>query len=912
MQVLGEAIECDPSEREAWLSNACAGDEALYKEVLRLMSHEKTAVDFMEESPFEELLRQHEEASLIGRHIGPYEITRELGRGGMGAVYLARRSDEQYKSLVAIKVIKRGMDTDEILRSFRNERQILAYLNHPNIAKLLDGGTTTDGLSYFIMEYIKGQPIKQYCDEKRLSIEDRLKLFRQVCSAVQYAHQNLIVHRDLKPSNILVTADGVPKLLDFGIAKILWPNRTEETATQLRAMTPEYASPEQVRGERVTTASDIYSLGVILYELLTGRRPFRFKGRTQAEVAGLISTQEPHKPSTAVSHEEKSGDDADHSKRPETASSLRDATPAELSRRLRGDLDNIVLKAMRKEQERRYASVEQFAEDIERHLAGLPVRARKDTFSYRASKFIQRNRVGVAAAALILLTLVGGIIATAWEAHVARKERAIAEERFNEVRQMAHAVMFDYHDAIASLPGSTPVRERMVKDSLKYLDKLSQQASDDRNLQREIASAYFRVGDVQGRPFYANLGDLTGALESYRKSLDIRQRLAATDPTNAELRGELGASYERIGRLNIILGNPAVAMENLQKAATIYEEILRTGPTNRPVRGELGLVNSAMGIAVGFSAINSLGDRKGAMEYQRKAVAILEPLVAEEPTNIIYSQYLSGCYLFIGSLQQDDGHLAEALDNYRKALSIDQPVTQANPANNYLQRELAVDYSNICNVLRNMGNYAESLENGRQALDIFEKMAATDPKDANMDKDLAIMHQNIGLSLIKVNDLASASEHYRTSIRIMEELAAKNPADTDLQLRKEYGYYRLSDLQLLSGDVAHAIENAQHARSGLEPIVAANAKNATAAKYLAVVYTQLGKCHTLLATASSTASNQRVNHWREARDLYQKSLDLYQDMKSKGTLSGADASKPDEITGEIAKCDAALKKLGAG
>ncbi len=903
MEILGEAVERDPSEREAWLAAACAGDAELHGEVARLMAHQNTVTDFLEESPLGGLARRAEDESIVGRHVGPYRVVEEIGRGGMGAVYLARRADEQYESLVAVKVIKRGMDTDAVVRRFRRERQILANLQHPNVARLLDGGMTEDGRPYFVMEFVEGRPVTEYCDAKKLSVEERLKLFRKVCSAVSHAHRNLIVHRDIKPGNILVSEDGEPKLLDFGIAKLLDADAGENaTATLLRAMTPEYASPEQVTGEPVTTASDVYSLGVLLYELLTGELPYKLKGRTAEEIARAIREQEPAKPSTRVAQSAHRAEESGEA----SEAGVQARTATRNPKLLRGDLDNIVLKALRKEPQLRYASVEQFAEDIDLHLEGLPVKAGRGTFAYRASKFVRRNRVAVAASALVLLTLIVGVVVSAWEAHAARVERAKAVERFNEVREMAHAVMFDYHDAIATLPGSTPVRERMVKDSLKYLDKLAGQAGDDRDLLREIASAYLRVGDVQGRPYFANLGDTGGALESYRKSLAIRERLSALEPNDAELRGELGKSYERVGRLNISLGNPAAAVENSQKAITIYEELLRADPANRPVRGELALVNSCMGIAVGFSATNSLGDAKKGMEYQRNAQAILESLLAEEPTNPTYRKYLGGVYLFIASLNVDGGNLAEALDNYQKALAIDQALAQENPADNYTQRELAVDYSNICNVTRNMGDLAGSLENGRQSLAIFEKMAAADPNDANIAEDLAIMHQNMGVTLTKMNDSAGATEHYRTSLRILDDLSAKNPTNTELQLRKGWGYYRLSDVQSLSGDVSHAEENAQQARNIFEQAVASNAKNTTAAKYLAVVYAQLGKCQALLASSRGAPADKRTDHWQEARDFYQKSLDIYQDMKSKGTLSVADAGKPDEIAREIARCSAAL------
>ncbi len=332
----------------------------------------------------------------VGIRVGPYEVLRELGRGGMGVVYLAARADEQFRKRVAIKVIKTGPDEEGVIRRFRRERQILASLDHPNVARLLDGGATGDGRPYFVMEYIEGHPLHEYCDRHRLSIVDRLKVFQQVCSAVAYAHRNLIVHRDLKPSNIIVTADGIPRLLDFGIAKLLNPELSAETPTVTGlALTPEYASPEQARGDVVTTASDVYSLGVLLYELLTGHRPYRLKTRLPMEVLKAVCEQEPERPSTIVRQAE---DTTDGSRAvvitPEGVSRARDLTPDRLGRRLRGDLDNIVLMALRKEPLRRYASAEALSEDLRRYLEGLPVKARKGTSAYRAGKYVKRHAVG--------------------------------------------------------------------------------------------------------------------------------------------------------------------------------------------------------------------------------------------------------------------------------------------------------------------------------------------------------------------------------------------------------------------------------------------------------------------------------------------------------------------------------------
>jgi eukaryotic-like serine/threonine-protein kinase len=365
--------------------------------------------------------------SAVGRHIGPYRVLGEIGHGGMGAVYRAVRDDDQYQKQVAIKLLREGNGSDLVIERFKVERQILANLEHPNIARLIDGGTTQEGWLYFSMECVDGEPIDRHCDSHNLSTRQRLELFLTVCSAVQYAHQNLVVHRDLKPSNILVTPDGMPKLPDFGIAKLLTDTGDARTRTGMVLMTPEYASPEQVQGAPITTASDVYSLGMLLYELLARKRAYQIETGSPVEIARVVCQVEPEKPSAVA--------------------------PRPISRQLAGDLDTIVLKAIRKEPARRYASVQELSEDIRRHVSGLPVLAQGDTLGYRAGKFVGRHRVGVAAAALVLLSLVGGMLATMRQARIAEANRARAEKRFSDVRKLANWVVFDMHDAIAKLPG---------------------------------------------------------------------------------------------------------------------------------------------------------------------------------------------------------------------------------------------------------------------------------------------------------------------------------------------------------------------------------------------------------------------------------------------------------------------------
>jgi feruloyl esterase len=421
-------LDLEPLERDAFLARNC-GDRNTREEVERLVCHYLEAGNFLEEPAFSRLGEGHspeespesgvdpavlttifgEETGdpMAGRRLGAYRLVRRIGKGGMAAVFLAVRADDEYQKEAAIKLVEPGPDSQELLRRFRNERQTLAGLDHPNIVKLLDGGSTPEGLPFLVMDYVDGSPIDDYCDTHKLCIDERLHIFLKVCEAVQYAHQKSVVHRDLKPSNILVTTDGTPKLLDFGIAKVLSPQPSapnlQLTQTSVRCMTPAYASPEQMRGKSVTSESDIYSLGVVLYELLTGHRPYRLKQQTPAEMERAICEQDPEIPSTAVSHIETdtSSSGIPVTKTPEVVSATREGQPEKLRRRLRGDLDNIVLKALHKEPDKRYGSADEFAQDIRRHLQHLPVTARRRTLRYRVSKFVQRHKLELAAALLV-------------------------------------------------------------------------------------------------------------------------------------------------------------------------------------------------------------------------------------------------------------------------------------------------------------------------------------------------------------------------------------------------------------------------------------------------------------------------------------------------------------------------------
>ncbi|HWQ32388.1 MAG TPA: protein kinase [Blastocatellia bacterium] len=888
--LLDEALKRQATERAAFLSQACAGDATLRSEVESLIASFEQSPDFIEASALAgigELFS--EEEPMEGRRIGHYQLVRELGRGGMGAVYLAERADE-YREKVALKLVKRGMDTEFVVRRFRHERQILASLHHPNIARLLDGGTTEDGLPYFVMEYIEGEPVDEYCDHHNLSLSSRLKLFRTICAAVHYAHQNLVIHRDLKPGNILIAADGTVKLLDFGIARILNPEisqTVEKTATMMRLMTPEYASPEQVRGEQVTTASDVYSLGVILYELLTGHRPYRITSILPSDIERVICEQEPIRPSTAITRIEERMTSGGAAIRvtPAEVSRTRESQPEKLQRRLRGDLDNIVLMALRKEPQRRYASVEHFSEDIRRHLEGLPVTARKDTPGYRAAKFIRRHKVGVGAAALVLLSLVAGLIGTVTQARRAQAAQTRAERRFNDVRKLANSYLFEFHDAIAELQGTTQVRALVVKRALEYLDSLAQEASDDRSLQRELAAAYLKVGDVQGRPGHASLGDKEGALASYRKALAIYESLAA-GANDETLRQEMSVSYLRVGDA-LQSGDSVAALQSYRKGLASASPADRLGVANFHQRiGEMQIAT---------------GDLSGATESQRQAMALYEAVAAAQPSDKKAQRSLFINFIKAGNLLFEAGEKKGALPLYQKAVPIARSLAEADPLNARAQRELAACLDKVGNALAATGDRSGALAHYNEAFAIRQKVAAADPKNAELRRDLSISHDKLGEISAASGNIAAALAHYREALRID---SAQPGRDTQNMLDRANSLEKIGSLLFKTGDGAAALDHQQKSRALREEVVNnLDHENVQARRDLASSYLRLGELSAAMAEKTTAAQSR----WREALNWYHKAQEMLADLKRRGALNKSDETDQARIAAEIARCEAALK-----
>jgi serine/threonine protein kinase len=887
-EIFHSARELPNIERDAFLTGACGSDEQLRREIEALLESDGASDNFIADPPARlvaDAFGASTDPSEAGRMIGQYRLLKCIGTGGMGAVYLAERADQQFQMQVAIKLIKRGMDTDSVLRRFQHERQILASLEHPNIARLLDGGTTDDGVPYFVMEYIEGHRIDRYAAEHLLSITERLQLFQQVCSAVSYAHQRLVVHRDLKPSNVLVTPAGVPKLLDFGIAKLIQPNDSVETLPTITAvpiMTPDYASPEQIEGAPATTLSDVYSLGAVLYELLAGRPPYRLKNRSPQEIGKAIDSAQIEKPSALV--------------RPEDA------------RRLRGDLDNIVRMAMRKEASRRYRSVEQFSEDVRRHLDGRPVVAQPDTLSYRSAKFLGRNRLAISAAALLFLTLVGGILATAWQAqratmqeHRARDEQARAERRFNEVRKLANSVLFDYHDAIKNLPGATKVRERLVKDALNYLDSLAGEAHGDPALQRELAAAYERVGDVRGGESSGSLGDVAGALESYTKAFNIREALVAVDPGGAQARRDFATSHQKVGYLLLDTGETSIGVEHLRKARTLYLNLTREQPANDELQLELADTCNKLG-----SAMTTGHDRVDALEQHRVALAICEKLVASHPLDHRYRRALWITHESIAKVLWLQKDLAGAIESNSKALGLGEALIADDPVNADYRRGLVLNYQQGGDYRRRSDSHG-ALEYFRRAVALDEELLATDPANALTRKDLGYQHKRIADFLANLEDWSQALLHFSRALEIFERLGSDAPADLTTRFRGATCRAGVAGMQARLGDVDHALQECRQAMSLLQEINE-EATNVHHRFNRAEAYEYLGYAYLALAASPKASTSESRHHKTTARDMFRQALNIIDDSRRSEADLGVDEQWAREIAGEIAKCDIALGK----
>ena len=851
-QAMQAALDLPEANRRAFLESACAGDAALRAEVESLLAAHNQASGFLDvaASPPEPPDPGYLAA---GTRLGPYVLVQSIGEGGMGMVYQALRED--ISKLVAIKVVKRGIESEFLLSRFANERQILAHFDHPYITKFLDSGLTGDGRPYFVMEFVAGQQIDVYCDDRHLGTRPRLELFLKVCAGVEYAHRNLVVHRDLKPRNILVTPEGDPKLLDFGIAKILEEDPVtgtlHATVTVLRMMTPAYASPEQARGEPVSTSSDVYSLGVLLYELLTGHAPYRLAGRTPHEAAELICHAEPTLPSTVVRRTEPA-DAATGSEAvtPESISAARDAGPARLVRSLSGDLDNIVLKALQKKPEQRYRSVEQLAEDIRRHLDGRPVLARAATWRYRAGKFVGRHTAGVIAASLVALSLVGGVAATLREAHVANLQRTRAERRFQDVRNLANSLMFEVYDAIQTLPGSIGARELLVKRARQYLDSLSAESAEDPGLKRELAGAYEKLGDVQGGYRSANLGDTASAIDSYRKALALRESVERAAPPDVQLQRDLLRNHGKLSDVLLYSGNPAEALV-----------------------------------------------------HSRKLLAMAEALAARDPGNAQDQANLASAYVDAGWKLAGNGDWQSGLATLRKSVTLWEALARAKPGDASVKRRLAIAYDRTSVALATYSDaLGEALALLRKEVPLAAELAAADPLNAPARRLAAYARVNLGMVLAQQGGAAQAGAEFAQALGVFESLAAADPRDVQYRLDVIDAWGLAANAAIETGDTAGAIARLQKTLELLQDLPAGPEQAAD----LATDQFRMGKAHLHRAMTYGSGDPRARREFAAAREWYERSLPGLVQARERRILQGHEVSMIDEARCAVRKCDQAL------
>lgn len=769
--IFQEAVELPAEKRARFLDTACVGDDAgdIRASVEDLLGSDGDSMAFLEPptlSAVRDAIQEEERSSLIDTRIGAYRLVREIAAGGMGVVYLAERDDGQFEQRVAIKIIKRGMDTEELLRRFHNERQVLANLVHPYIARLLDGGATDDGRPFLVMEYVEGESLDSYCDRHSLTIRQRLELFLKVCEAVHFAHANLIVHRDLKPSNILVDQHGSPKLLDFGIAKLLDVDAgidASVTVDRGRFMTPRYASPEQIRGDTVTTGSDVYSLGMILYELLTGHRAYDFGGQsTRRDLERIICEQLPVAPSTVVGRTERQTGATGEFRliTPESVSSVREGRVERLRRRLAGDLDNVTLMALRKEPTRRYVTVENLASDIRNFLTGRPVVARPSSLGYTLSRFVGRNRGPVLAGCVIVLSLIVGMITTASESRRARHAEQSALSRFAASEEIVAFLLdvFETADPRESLDTEIDAVEILHRGAQRIRTELTDQPRVRATLMNAIGSAYRSVGE---------LGAARPLLE---EALEIRRRELGDNDL------ETAASYDRLGVLLRDLGEMEEA-----------ERLLRRGLEIRDGRGDASVADRAASENNLGLTLKGLGRSADAVTHLEKALDMRRELYGEEHREV------AACLGNLANIEYGRGNYEKAENMHRRTLAIRRRVLDAR------HPDIGQSLNNLAVTLRAQGKSDEAAALYREALEFYRDVSGdSSGRTAQVMSHLASVLRDSGRN-------AEAMRLFHRALDI--QLEVLGPGHPDAAMTRNH----VAMLHLQNGRIAAAREQLEEA-----------------------------------------------------------------------------------------------------
>ncbi|MBX3716713.1 MAG: serine/threonine protein kinase [Burkholderiales bacterium] len=828
------ALGMAPDERGAWLGSLRERQPGLAPIVEELLAtHDRLERATGIETVPRLAAPPPGDAFAAGETIGPFRLVRPLGRGGMGEVWLAEQADGRVERKVALKLPTIFEAGGARAERFRRERDILAKLEHPNIARLYDAGVTERGQPWLAMEFVQGEPLDAHAAACRLAIRDRLLLMRQVLAAVAHAHRFLVVHRDLKPANILVDASGQVKLLDFGIAKLLadetQPGAPPADLTRLggRLMTPRYAAPEQATEGAITTATDVYSLGVILHEALTGLSPYRLVREGRSFTAAALAGVEIARPSTIA--------------------------PAPLARELAGDLDAILLKALRRDPAARYATVGEFDEDIGRHLGHLPVRAREGTWRYLAGRYVRRHRFAIAMSAAVVAALSAGLV-------VAESQRARAERHFAEVRKLANTFIFDVHGAIEKLPGSLAARQMLVKTSLDYLDSLARETGGDPGLRREIASGYRKIAEIEGDTQNANVGEAGAARRHAQKSVALLEALDRDDPRNLETLRELRSAKSLLARLLKDAGDPAAIPTREAVVAVAGRAATLPAATSDDRREHATAVAD---LAVDLSVLKS--DRRAARERVEKAMEMLDSLGREAPGDRAVREAQASTYerasiIVEQSLRPED--LPQAVDLMQRSAGITERLLKEDPLDQRFEQGLVKRLTNLAQTQRLAGDLPGAARNLARAREVGAASWAREPNNAAN----AVAYLRALAVGVSVEQSLGRHDAAITVGREVESLEAKLPEGT---------------------------------RSGIR--VRANV--ATARAFSGLAYLEL-------AESSKAAPAQRLAMARRARSLLAESRAFRQEMADRD-LDAATSRKLVEQIGEtIARCDALIARLG--
>ncbi len=789
-EAFDELVESSAEVRQAAIAREAAADPELAAQLAAMLAHEPAAAGRLRE-----VIESGVEAAALPeapcRRFGAYLTVGEVGRGGMGVVYEAV-SDDEFRRRVAIKVAPWA--GTHLEARFRLERQILAALDHPHIARFLDGGTA-HGQPYFVMEFVDGVPLTTYCREHALGVRARLALLRRVCGALDYAHQHLVVHRDLKPSNILVTADGTPKVLDFGIAKLLDPAAEPGATLGVMAWTPDYASPEQVQGRPVSTRTDVYSLGLVLYEVLTGEPAQRADTTSPAALTRTVCEDEPVTPSVRAAG----------------------AGHASLARQLRGDLDTIVATAIQKEPERRYASMAALSDDLGRYLDGLPVAARPSTWAYRAGKLVARHRIAAVAGVLVVASIAGGTTAAVYQARR-------AERRFDQVRGLANAFVFDVHDRIASLPGATEARRAIVQTALTYLENLRDEAAGDASLAGELAAAYERIGAVQGHPLSSNLGEPDAALESYARAEALLLPFA---------RGDDPETLLRVASVSLRRAQVLLARGDLSGATAAFERAREVGERTLALAGSRDAMSLVGEVYTELARTRMELRNVSAQAAAARAMELAEALLARDPADASLQQNLGSALNALGAAHLGAGRLEEAEASFARAVAVREALVADHPTDVEFRRALMVSHGSLGDIRgyrlgENLGDVAGATAAFTRAVALARTTTAEDPADRRARFDLVNALLRLGGVLAEApGGTRDALAYLDEAHRLNAGLLAEEPASDRYRYLQLVVDRRTGRLLASVGRRDEAVQRLERVRTDAPPLMKGpNAVNA--------------------------------------------------------------------------------------